>query len=89
MSEVNQGHSSWRHQAIYANVHKACPNCGAPGVWSSDRHVELGWPGCYVEPTDPRALLDDRGVGNKCPNCSAPRDPSLKEWLGAIWDKWF
>jgi hypothetical protein len=86
-NEVQADHRSWRSQAVVAAVHRACTNCGAPGVWSMERRIQEGWPGCYVDPTDPRAWLDDKSVGDTCPNCGASRGPGLLERLGEIWRK--
>jgi hypothetical protein len=85
--QATAGSQSWRSQAIEASVHRACTNCGAPGVWSSETRIKLGWPGCYVPPTDERMMADDKSVGKICPNCRATRKASLTENLGVIWRK--
>lgn len=87
--EVQAGHRSWRSQAVTANVHLACTGCGAPGVWSTERRIKEGWPGCYVEPTDSRSWRDDKSVGNICPNCGVGRGPGLIKALGEIWRKFW
>jgi rubredoxin len=87
MPEQNSGPLHvWREQALSATVHRACQRCNAPGVWSSESRIKLGWPGCYVDPGD---HLDTMPVGPMCPNCGADRNPSLWNTLGEIWRKKF
>lgn len=82
--DLNQGHQSWRQQAVAANVHRACPHCQAPGVWTAQDKIKASWPGCYVEAGD---ALEGEGVGSRCPNCSRSREATLVEALGEIWRK--
>lgn len=87
MSEINQSSRITRSQGLHATVHCACPHCQAPGVYTYEESVRVGWPGCYVEPIDERV---GQSVGDTCPNCSESRKPApgkepLLKRLGEIW----
>nr|WP_294550010.1 hypothetical protein [uncultured Rhodopila sp.] len=60
----------------------ACPECQAPGLFSSEERIRAGWPGSYVPPGDPR---EGKPVGGQCPNCSAARGPELTIDQGVVW----
>lgn len=77
---------TYRSQGLSATVHRACRDCGAPGVWTSGDSIKQGWPGCHVEADD--ALLG-QPVGPMCPNCTGDRAPGLWQSLGEIWRKHF
>jgi hypothetical protein len=77
---------TWREQGLSATVHLACEQCRAPGVYTDEPKIQMDWPGCYVEPGDPRV---GQSVGDRCPNCRASRSPSLIKLLGEIWRKRF
>ncbi len=58
-------------RTFHRTVIRACKSCGAPGRYSSLAHFKEDYPGCFVEPGDPR---DGKNIleGN-CPNCGHPR----------------
>lgn len=78
----------FRSQGLHATVHLACvnPKCCAPGVFSSEERIRLGWPGCYL-PAEHE--LHGEPVGGRCPNCGHSREPSLMKRLGEIWRRNF
>lgn len=91
MSDQNSGARTWRSQGLHATVHCACPHCQAPGVYTYDESIRVGWPGCYVDPVDDRV---GQPVGDTCPNCEASRKPTSDRWspiksLGEIWRRNF
>lgn len=67
--------------SLSAVVIRACRICQAPGRYLSEQRIKEGWPGCYVEPSDPR---DGTPVGSVCPNCKEKRPGD--EDLGKIWE---
>lgn len=76
---------NYRHQEIKAVLVRACPNCGAPGVFKVKDSWFSQWPEICVDPTSP---LVNTPVGDFCPHCEAERDESLSEDLGTIWEFW-
>jgi len=76
---------NYRHQEIKAVLVKACPNCGAPGVFKVKDAWFMQWPEICVDDTDPQV---NQPVGDICPHCEAERDEQLTEDLGTIWEFW-
>lgn len=79
MSESKNKESSIkfeRRNELHATVHRACKNCGAPGVWH-DIPGELNKK-CY----DP--LLKGQPVGDICPQCGSSRIEQ-NESKGLLW----
>src|SRR4029077_18639462 len=54
----------------------ACRECNAPGCFSNDPSIKVGWPACY----DP--LLNGQPVGDTCPQCGAKRP--MDKYLGEL-----
>lgn len=78
---------TWRRQGCVVAVHRACPHCQAPGVWTSSEHIRNSrWSACFV---DQGASLDGEPVGDKCPSCGKSRGPGLIERLGEVWNRVF
>jgi hypothetical protein len=69
-----------RRQELYANVIRACRNCGAPGFWHNTPGVNVG---CYAP--EKVTKLGEDPVGTICPCCGAPRE--VIEPHGMIWSK--
>jgi hypothetical protein len=72
-----------RHQKAEATIIRACPNCNAPGIYTSRPDVKAHWPGCWISGGDDK---ENQPVGEVCPNCSELR--TRDEPLGVIWDNW-
>jgi rubredoxin len=72
-----------RKQSLEAVILRACSDCGAPAVYKSASAIRDGWPGCYVEPGEP---LEDKPVGELCPNCGIARHGHTEE-LGEVWHR--
>ena len=58
-------------RTFHRTVIHACPNCHAPGRYSSIQSVKDNWSGCYVPPGDKR---DGQNImEGDCPHCGYPR----------------
>src|SRR5215475_10604469 len=80
MSEAQTDVTLIRRQHLEAVVVQRCALCGAPGAYHDDQSIKDGWPGCWVELSDPR---NHKPVGEHCPNCGMKRPPDKA--LGTIW----
>ena len=70
-----------RKQSLHATVIRACPGCGAPGVFGATEAYREQHPQLY------RPDLDGQPVGDTCPKCLTPRP--APEPQGEIWRKVF
>lgn len=69
-----------RRQMLFANVIRACKNCGAPGFWHDTPGVNVG---CYAPEKITKLGMDP--VGEICPQCGHSREAI--EPHGMIWSK--
>ena len=68
-----------RRQSLMASISRACPKCGAPGLFQIDSTFANTYPEIF------RPEWAGKDVGEICPCCQFNRVPV--ESLGEIWSK--